>query len=391
MQRPAPAPAQKQSHPGDHLLEAPHEQLLSPGNQALTQGDAATVEQVKQPKKRSKKRIVLYVLLSILILIIVAIIGLFMWYQEQLKPVASSGDSRVRLTIAPGSSPSSIASKLKSEGLIRSTTAFSIYTKLSDTENTLKAGVYNLKPSETTQQIVDHLVSGKQDTFSLTFLPGDTLVNNRKKLIGAGYGEQEVDAALSKTYSRPLFAGKPAQADLEGYIYGETYEFNSTDNVETILNKTFDEYEKAITANNLVEGYKKQGLTLYQGITLASIVQREVTGVEDEKQVARVFLNRMKAGMSLGSDVTYQYAAKKMGVAPTPLLESPYNTRKYTGLPPGPIAAPGLGSLQAVATPGSNDYLFFLSGDNDVTYFAKTDAEHQKNIVNHCKVKCLIN
>src|SRR5207248_2549788 len=102
--------------------------------------------------------------------------------------------------------------------------------------------------------------------------------------------------------------------------------------------------------------FQKQGLNLYQGITLASIIQREVPGAADQKQVAQVFLTRLGMEMPLGSDVTYQYAAKKMGVTPSPDLDSPYNTRKYPGLPPGPIASPGLTALQAVANPAAGNY-----------------------------------
>lgn len=330
-------------------------------------------------------------------LIIVLVICLVGWYQQQLTPVSSDTSAHVRVTIESGSAPSAIAKQLKQAGVIRSEIAFAIYTKLSNTQDTLKAGVYNLQPSLSTPAIVDHLVSGKQDTFHITFLPGDTLANNRQKIIELGYNAADVDAALAATYDRPLFAGKPATADLEGYIFGDTYEFDASATVHDILNRTFDEYEAAISENDLVNGFKKQGLTLYQGITLASIVQREVTNAtpsvanNDQKQVARVFLNRMAAGMTLGSDVTYQYAAKKMGVDPTPTLDSPYNTRIHTGLPPGPIAVPGVGALVAVANPGVNDYLFFLSGDDNVTYFAKTDAQHQQNVTQHCQKKCLIN
>lgn len=92
--------------------------------------------------------------------------------------------------------------------------------------------------------------------------------------------------------------------------------------------------------------------------------------------------------MPLGSDVTYHYAADKLGVEPSPSLESPYNTRIHKGLPPGPIATPGLSALMAVADPASGDYLYFLSGDDDKTYYAKTEQEHQANIENHCKIKC---
>ena len=147
--------------------------------------------------------------------------------------------------------------------------------------------------------------------------------------------------------------------------------------------------------NNLVEGFKQQGLTLYEGITLASIVQREsITPPDtsepsaDQKQIAQVFYSRLAAGMTLGSDVTYQYAADKLGVARDVNLDSPYNTRRYKGLPPGPIASPGLTALKAVAAPAAGDYLFFLTGDDNITYFAHTDAEHKANIINHCAKNC---
>ncbi len=392
-ERKTPAKQPKPEYRYDHELPAPEKvELLE---DKATGGEPSNE---KPARKRWSLRKKIIVAASGLVVAVIAVIGgAYLWYQQQLQPVTTDTTKHVRVTIETGTAPSAIAKQLKEAGVIRSEAAFALYTKLTGTQNTLKAGAYSLQPSLSTPAIVDHLVSGKQDTFRLTFLPGDTLANNRKKIIEVGYSEAEVDAALAKTYDRPLFVGKPATADLEGYIFGDTYEFDASATVESILSRTFDEYEAAITENNLVNGFKKQGLNLYQGITLASIVQREVTNAtpsvasNDQKQVARVFLNRMAAGMTLGSDVTYQYAAKKLGVDPTPTLDSPYNTRIHTGLPPGPIATPGVGALVAVANPGTNDYLFFLSGDDDVTYFAKTDAEHQQNIVNHCQKKCLIN
>ena len=373
----------------EHELPAPVPTPLLELPKAETMKD---IDKEPRPKKhRSWKKRLLIGVIFLILAIASAVGGAFLWYQQQLTPVSADTTKHVRVTITAGTAPSAIADQLKAAGVIRSQTAFAIYTRLTGARDTLKAGSYSLQPSLSLPAIVDHLVTGKQDTFRVTFLPGDTLAASRQKIIDLGYSESEVDTALSKKYDRPLFATKPADADLEGYFYGETIEFTSAASVEDILNRFFDEYEKAITDNNLVEAFKKQGLTLYQGITLASIVQREVPGVQDRQQVARVFLNRMKAGMTLGSDVTYQYAAKKLGVAPDPSLDSPYNTRKYPGLPPGPIATPGKSALIAVANPASNDYLFFLSGDDDVTYYAKTDAEHQQNIIRHCQKKCLIN
>ncbi len=384
-----PTGQRKPDYRPDHELPAPDPTPLL----ELPQEGIEVPEQdisSKKPRSSWRKRLLIGAIF-IALAAASAVGGAYLWYQQQLTPVSSDTSKHVRVTIAAGTTPDAIADQLKSAGVIRSQTAFAIYTKLTGTRDTLKAGSYNLQPSLSLAAIVDHLVAGKQDTFNVTFLPGDTLANGRQKIIDLGYGSAEVDAAFAKKYDRPLFATKPASADLEGYLYGETIEFTSAASVEDILNRFFDEYEKTITENNLVEGFKKQGLTLYQGITLASIVQREVPGAQDRQQVARVFLNRLKTGMTLGSDVTYQYAAKKLGVAPDPSLDSPYNTRRYAGLPPGPIATPGKSALVAVANPANNDYLFFLSGDDDVTYFAKTDAGHQQNIVQHCQKKCLIN
>jgi UPF0755 protein len=237
---------------------------------------------------------------------------------------------------------------------------------------------------------VDHLVSGNTDKFSITFLPGATLAENRKVLIKAGYGEGEIDKAFAKTYEHPLFVDKPVSSDLEGYIYGETYSFTGNATVEEILIRTFDEFYSVIQDKNLISGFEGHGLDLYKGLTLASIIQREVPGAQDQKQVAQIFYTRLNTGMQLGSDVTAYYGADKEGVPRSVAVDTPYNTRIHAGMPPGPIGTPGVTALEAVAAPAEGDYLYFLSGDDEVTYFAKTDAEHEANIVNHCAVKCSI-
>lgn len=388
-EQPVPAPSSQQPIATDKTVAASAEELSA-------KLDINKIED-HVPVSKKPKKIWLIVLGGCIVLIIAALVAVYGWYQSELAPVSTDTAKHIRVTIDPGTTPSAIAEQLEVSGVIKSKIAFTVYTKLSRTENNLKAGTYSLQPSLSTPAIVEHLVAGKEDTFSVTFLPGDTLASNRQKLIKLGYGAADVDAALKKAYNRPLFATKPAADDLEGYIFGDTYEFDASATPESIINRTFDEYEDVITKNDLVNGFKKQGLTLFQGITLASIVQREVTNPtpgkpnDDQRQVARVFLNRMAAGMTLGSDVTYQYAAKKLGVDPSPTLDSPYNTRIHTGLPPGPISTPGVGALMAVANPASNNYLFFLSGDDDVTYFATTDAQHQQNITQHCQKKCMIN
>ena len=338
-------------------------------------------------KGRSINALKLLIVLIGLILLTIGI-GLF-WYLQQLRPVDPDQQDRTVVTIASGSAPSVIAQQLEDEGLIRSSTAFGLYTRFTGVQNELQAGTYRLSPSESTPEIVKHLTNGNVDTFEITFLPGATLDDHKDVLRSAGYEDDAIDAALRLDYDSPLFAGKPADADLEGYIYGETYRVSAGSTVTDILEVVFTEFESVVEQNQLQEAFAEQGLSLYEGITLASIIQREAIG-GDEPQIAQVFYSRLSIGMELGSDVTYQYIADKTGVARDVNLDSPYNTRRYGGLPQGPIASPGVDALLATANPAEGDYLYFLSGDDDVTYFARTLEEHETNIREHCQQKCQI-
>lgn len=335
---------------------------------------------------RRKKLIVLFSLGALLVLILTVIVGAS-WYAVQLSPVDSKQANLIKVIIASGSSPSTIGGLLKQKGIIRDTTAFSVYTRFSRTQNNLQAGTYRLSPAESTPEIVKHLTNGTVDRLKIMFLPGATLAQNKEVLRKAGYQQDEIDAAFIARYDSPLFDGKPVSSDLEGYLYGQTYFFSTEASVKDIFTEVFRVYAQFVKDNSLIAKFKQRGLSLYQGITLASIVQREsIKG--DEPQIAQVFYSRLAMNIPLGSDVTYQYIADKTGVTRDPNLNSPYNTRRFAGLPPGPIAVPGESSLLATATPASGDYLFFLSGDDDITYYARTLSQHEANITAHCKVKC---
>lgn len=342
--------------------------------------------------KHSSNKIIIRIIMAILVVIVSAIIGLVVFYNVQLMPVGGNAGDLKKVIIAEGSTLDQIGKQLKKLSIIRSDIAFDVYVRLNDKNNVLQAGVYRLSPAESTQQIIKHLSDGSVDKFKITFLPGGTLADAVKVLEKADYSSQDISSGLDATYDSPndisLFAGRPTSADLEGYIYGQTYDFNTGVKVQDILQAVFDEFYAQIQANKLVESFASHGLNLYQGITLASIVQKEASGSKYQAQVAQVFYLRLKQGMMLGSDVTYQYIADKTGVARDPNIDSPYNTRRYVGLPPGPIATPGLSALKSVANPADGDYLYFLAGDDGIVYFAHTLAEHESNITEHCKINC---
>ncbi len=357
---------------------------LKPQSIELDDGLLAVVQ------KRSKRPVWLGVVLGSIGLL-VGIIGLMMTlYTQALQPVDSKDYTERTVEIISGSTPSDIGKTLKESGVIRSELAFYIYTRLHKVQDGLQAGVYQLRPSDSMRMIVEALTRGVQaDEFEVTFLPGATLEESKRVLLRVGFHEDEIDAAFVAQYDHPLFAGRPTTADIEGYLFGETHRFIKGTSLAAVLTRFFDDFYEVVKREDLVAGYEKQGLTLYEGITLSSVVQRE-SGGGDEAQIAQVFLLRLQRGIQLGSDVTYQYAADKLGVPRDVNLDNPYNTRRYTGLPPGPIATPGVTALKAVSHPAKGDYLYFLSGDDDVTYFAHTETEHEENIRKHCQKKCQI-
>lgn len=349
--------------------------------------DVASSRELRPAARRGSLKKILLVGLGVLVLLFV---GLIAFYFSLLNPKDASATQKVSVEIVSGMLPAQIADTLEQKGVIRSSTAFRIYIRLSGIQNRLQAGNYQLSASDSTPAIAKELEKGPaSDEIEVLFRPGETLADSKKTLLKLGYSSDEISEAFTAQYDHPLFVDRPTGSDLEGYIFGETHRFLKGTPIKKILERYFDDYYAVVKQNDLIEKYKQRGLSLYQGITLASIIQRE-SGGEDKAQIAQVFLLRLSDGMPLGSDVTYQYIADKEGKPRDVNYNSPYNTRRFAGLPPGPIASPGVAALQAVANPAEGNYIYFLSGDDDVTYFARTLAEHEANIRNHCKEKCTI-
>ena len=237
----------------------------------------------------------------------------------------------------------------------------------------------------------------KAEVFTFTIKPGETIFDIQNALIKEGYTEEEVKKAFSADYDFDFLKKRPAGASLEGYLYGETHEFYKGVPVEDILTKYLEGMGKVISENNLEAKYAEHGLSLFEGITLASIVQKESPAGE-HATVAQVFLSRLNYGWKLGSDVTVSYALDVEDPerniyadnAAALLIDSCYNTRLYSGLPCGPISNPNLASLLAVADPSDTSYLFFLTGDDGLMYYSYTEAEHNQNAYLHCQNLCNI-
>ena len=264
--------------------------------------------------------------------------------------------------------------------------------------------------AERERQFAEAAAAMKAKTFNFTVLPGETVMDVRAKLLKVdrnggdtdgetipNYTASEVDAALGARYDYGFLKDAPSDAGVEGFLYPETYNFYGDASVSDIINKFLSGMNDVIQKNNLTERYSAQGLSIYEGVTLASIVQKESPSPE-MPTVAQVFLSRMNAGMGLGSDVTVSYALDKIDPDRTTYvdnlaalsIDSCYNTRIYAGLPCGPISNPGLTALLSVAEPSDTDYLFFLTGDDGLMYYSYTESEHNQNARTHCKELCSI-
>ena len=246
-------------------------------------------------------------------------------------------------------------------------------------------------------------------TFNFTIRPGETIFDIKKNLLRVdrnggsedtedlveNYTSEEIEAAFNASYDFEFLKSRPEGASLEGYLFPETHNFYATATVEDILKAFLESMGKVISDNDLEEKYREQGLSLHEGITMASVVQGESTP-SDVATVAQVLLLRLSYGWPLGADATVSYALDVVDPdrkiytdnAAALSIDSCYNTRRYAGLPCGPINNPGLNALLAVGSPSDTAYLYFLTGDDGLMYYGYTEAEHFQNIRKYCQVLC---
>ena len=333
------------------------------------------------------KWIVLTAIVLAVLGVSVGVVTAVRWYDDALKPLSTTA-KRITVAIPSGATANSIGDQLVSAGVIKNATAFYWYAKLSGQLGNLKAGTYLFSPNQSVSAIVAQIASGKVGTYNLTILPGKTLADIKDEMIADGFSASDIDQAFVANYDSPLLKDKPADVNLEGYIFPDTYQIDTTTTVQQLLNLTFADFYHRLQSDNLIQKLASKGFNVHQAITLASVIEQEANTLADRRQVAQVFEKRLDIGMPLGSDVTFIYAAKQLGVTPDPTLDSPYNTRIHIGLPPGAISNFTLDALQAIANPAPGNYLFFVAGDDGTMHFAQTEAEHNANVAKYCIKLC---
>lgn len=304
-----------------------------------------------------------------------------------LPPNPAYQGEPILVAIPIGSSTRTIAGILKEKGIIKDPLVFRLAAKWSGRDGKLMAGEYELTPAMSLDTLLSTLTTGivQEQALRFTIPEGYTLKEMAAVFAAKGLFSEEEFMRAANSDQIPLPAGFTPQAGtprLEGYLFPDTYEVKTGASPEEVIRKMVDRLAEKFTPA-MQERAKQLGMTPSQVITLASIIEEEAKKDEERAIISSVFHNRLKKGWKLESCATVQYALgkhKEVLYDKDLEVESPYNTYKYAGLPPGPISAPGIASIEAALYPAQTDYLFFVAKKDGSHIFSRTFAEHQRAI-----------
>ena len=334
-----------------------------------------------------------FVLLALAVTFLVLAGSGILWVQKQINPPGAVGE-QVRLTVDQGMSTTDIGELLEREGIIASASIFRYYARLTGI-GSIEAGDYTLRKKSDFSDVVKVLEAGAAKAEEERFtVPEGLTLPEVAKVIGAMPGrsaERFMQVANSGTIRSQY---QPAgNNSLEGLILPETYFITKGDDETKILRKMVDSFDQLATQLNLAGAAAKFGLSPYQAVVVASLVEREARVDEDRGKVARVIYNRLAEKMPLQIDATVLFAlglpAQESVSFKDREVNSPYNTYKIPGLPPGPIASPGRKSIEATTSPTAGNWLYYVLADANGRHTFTNDYREFQNAVNQCIAKGL--
>lgn len=355
--------------------------------------------------------------LKIITIIVVAVVavGGAVWFFDYWQHRDPSDAGRpVVLEVTSEDDSGTVAEKLKDGDLLRFPLYFETRLRFEDVD--LRPGVYTLRKGMSTMEIIEAITvdavatgdespeaGGDAQVIEVTLVEGQRAEQFGEEIEKAGYpnGTQVFMDALKNPDVRKgwdFLEDVPADASLEGFLFPDTYTFTTDYTGEDMVSVMLENFNAKVSEQTR-ESFRDQGLSIYEAITVASIVEREAAVAEERPVIAAVYLNRLAQDpqMLLNADPTIQYAVGGPGNWwPAPLtteqleVDSPYNTYIHTGLPPGPISNPGIASIQAVGKPADVDYLYFVAKNDDTGehVFATTYEEHQANVCTYDPEGC---
>jgi UPF0755 protein len=311
--------------------------------------------------------------------------------QEEISRPASDDPTPVVFVVEPGETAGDIALRLKRLGLINDAELFRQLARYHEADSKLEAGRYELRANMTMAEIIGALQHGRLEEIAVTIPEGwraEQIAEMLTKEVGMD-GEEFLALVQDGDFDYKFLKDRPLGAALEGFLFPDTYYLSVQPTALDIIERMLANFDHRFTVE-MRQMAAERGMTIYEVVTLASIVEREAVVAEERPIIAGVFLNRLAEGMNLDSCPTVQYALGYQEDTgqwwKTPLaleeldqVNSPYNTYLHRGLPPGPICNPGLASMQAVLEPVETDYLYFVAKGDGSHAFAKTFEEHLQN------------
>lgn len=309
-----------------------------------------------------------------------------------LTPVRQDATTGIVVSIHKGDSVSAIAQQLEELGLIRSAAVFKLYARFTGRHTGLQAGQFTLRQSMSVDDLLAELVTGKSGEISVTIPEGWSVADIDAFLASKGLGAPGdfLDCAFDCVFSNADFlpeknAGTRQQrigSKVEGYLFPDTYFLNAQAyQPKAFMQRMLANFEKRILQAHSTE-MRASGRSLHEAVIMASMVEDESRDTEERPIVAGILWKREEAGTLLGVDATVRYLLHKP-TAPLTVADldtdSPYNTRKRPGLPPGPIANPGESAIVASMRPQVTEYWYYLHGKDGVIRYAKTNDEHNAN------------
>ena len=328
-----------------------------------------------------------YALLFIFVFVILvggAVLGgTWLWLRIG-EPYKGYAAAETFVEIPQGAGVAEIRRRLIDAGVVQDEYTFRLALWWSGEARNLQAGEYRFEGALTPVQVLQRIGRGQVYTQRITIREGLTIAEMARVYETSGFGEARafVDAAGNAALIKDL---DPQAPDLEGYLFPETYALPRRAPASQLIGMMVDRFRTVYT-DALRARAAEQGLTTRQVVTIASLVEKETAKAEEHPLVAAVYRNRLRIGMPMQADPTVIYALQKAGRYDGNIrredlqFDSPYNTYRYPGLPPGPIAAPGKASLEAALAPADVPYLFFVSRNDGSHVFAETLAQHNANV-----------
>ena len=333
---------------------------------------------------RNKRRFVIFILIMSLLVALLSVAIFTIWLSKGSKPFDPGNTETMLVTIPRGTSTSGIGEILESKGLISNSTVFRLKTKFAGHDGKYRAGEYYLSPGMSLDEIIEHLLAGRDNTTRFTIPEGYDLAKVADKLEAQGLIDREAffKEIREGEFDYWFISGLEKEDNrLEGFLYPETYEIFADATEHDIIDKMLSQFNKVFTEEHK-QRLKELELDIRDVIILASIIEREAVVSEDRPVIAGVFYRRLEIGMPLQSCATVQYILGEqkpvLSIADTQ-IQSPYNTYIIKGLPPTPICSPGIESINAALWPAETEYLYFLAKGDGSHVFSVTYEEHLRN------------